>query len=162
SAAAARFPSVYVKERHETRQAVYAMLNAGTDNGLNLHLIGRARSLFTTDMQKHTRDIQTALTGARVLVYGGAGSIGKELVKQIFAFDPAALHVIDISENNLTELVRDLRSSRGYISGETQFLPIDMGSPEAKTFLASQPRYDYTLNLAAMKHVRSEKDPYSL
>jgi FlaA1/EpsC-like NDP-sugar epimerase len=72
------------------------------------------------------------------------------------------LHVIDISENDLVELVRELRSSLGYMDGETRFLPIDMGSVEASAFLSSEPAYDYVLNLAAVKHVRTEKDAYSL
>ena len=70
--------------------------------------------------------------------------------------------MVDISENNLVELVRDLRSSSGYIEGETRFLPLDMGGVELKAFLASEKPYDYVLNLAAMKHVRSEKDEFSL
>jgi FlaA1/EpsC-like NDP-sugar epimerase len=69
---------------------------------------------------------------------------------------------MDVSENNLVELVRSLRSDLGYTSGETRFIPLDMGSCEAEAFFNSQPAYDYVLNLAAMKHVRSEKDEFSL
>jgi UDP-N-acetylglucosamine 4,6-dehydratase len=127
-----------------------------------LTILGRARQLFDADMAENARAIDNTISGARVLVYGGAGSIGKAVVTEIFRRQPRALHVIDISENNLVELVRDLRSSLGYIDGETVFLPLDMGSLEAAAFLASQPDYDYVLNLAAMKHVRSEKDAYSL
>ncbi len=125
-------------------------------------LIGRERHLFAGDIAAHEARIVDALAGARVLVYGGAGSIGREVVLQIFRRNPAALHVMDISENNLVELVRDLRSSIGYMAGETLFLPLDFGGIEAAAFLASQPPYDYVLNLAAMKHVRSEKDAFSL
>jgi UDP-N-acetylglucosamine 4,6-dehydratase len=125
-------------------------------------LIGRERNLFVDDLAAHEKTVGSAIGRARVLVFGGAGSIGKEVVVQLFRRNPAALHVIDISENNLVELVRQLRSSLGYTDGETVFLPIDMGSVEAKAFLASQKPYDYVLNLAAMKHVRSEKDAYSL
>ena len=127
-----------------------------------LQLIGRQTQLFATDIKEHERAISERIRGKRILVYGGAGSIGQEVVKQVFARYPAALHVIDINENNLVELVRDLRSTLGYIDGETRFLPIDMGSPETTAFLASQPPYDFVLNLAAMKHVRSEKDEFSL
>jgi UDP-N-acetylglucosamine 4,6-dehydratase len=125
-------------------------------------IIGRTKPLFRQDIATHGRDLDAAIRGSRVLVFGGAGSIGKEVVRQFFMREPAALHVVDISENNLVELVRDLRSSLGYIAGDTQFLPLDMGGLEAKAFVASQPGYDYILNLAAMKHVRSEKDAYSL
>jgi FlaA1/EpsC-like NDP-sugar epimerase len=125
-------------------------------------IIGRTSSLFDADVSAQEKVLSDALAGARVLVFGGAGSIGKEAVKQIFARRPTALHVIDISENNMAELVRDIRSSLGYIEGETLFLPLDMASPEAAAFLSTQRGYDYVLNLAALKHVRSEKDAYSL
>lgn len=127
-----------------------------------MQLIGRQRKLFSVDVERHEKDIAKEINGKRLLVYGGAGSIGKEVIKQIFARKPAALHVIDVNENNLVELVRDLRSTLGYIDGETRFLPIDMGSIETAAFLESQRPYDFVLNLAAMKHVRSEKDEFSL
>jgi len=128
----------------------------------DLHLIGRSAPLFTEDLKQLDRHLTDALNGARVLVLGGAGSIGRHVVKQVFSRAPAALHVVDISENNLVELVRDLRSSHGYIEGETRFLPIDMGGREFKVFTRSEKGYDYVFNLAAMKHVRSEKDAFSL
>jgi FlaA1/EpsC-like NDP-sugar epimerase len=125
-------------------------------------ILGRSTALFRADVDVHAREINAAVRGARVLVFGGAGSIGKEVVRQFFMRAPTALHVIDMSENNLVELVRDLRSSLGYIEGDTQFLPLDMGGLEVEAFVESQPAYDFILNLAAMKHVRSEKDAFSL
>lgn len=127
-----------------------------------LELIGRNRPLFTGDVAANEDRIDAAIRARRILVVGGAGSIGSEIVRQIFRRSPAALHVIDISENNLAELVRDLRSTLGYIEGETRFLPIDAGSLEAEAFIAHQRPYDLVLNLAALKHVRSEKDEFSL
>ncbi len=125
-------------------------------------IIGRDRQLFARDIANNSFEIDVAIKGSRVLIYGGAGSIGKEVAAQIFSRAPAAIHILDISENNLVELVRHIRSTQGYIAGEAQFLPLDMGSIEAAAFIDSQKPYDYVLNLAAMKHVRSEKDPYSL
>jgi nucleoside-diphosphate-sugar epimerase len=127
-----------------------------------LELIGRDRPLFVRDVAASEDLIRDAIRGRRVLVVGGAGSIGSEIVRQVFRRSPAALHVIDISENNLAELVRDLRSTLGYLEGETRFLPLDAGGPEAAAFIAHQRPYDLVLNLAALKHVRSEKDEFSL
>ena len=84
------------------------------------------------------------------------------MTKEIFKRNPKKLHVVDISENNLVELVRDIRSSLGYIDGEFKTFALDIGSFEYDTFIAEDGEYDYVLNLSALKHVRSEKDPYTL
>jgi FlaA1/EpsC-like NDP-sugar epimerase len=96
------------------------------------------------------------------LVLGGAGTIGQAVVKEIFERNPNKLHVVDISENNLVELVRDLRSSYGYIQGDFKTFSLDIGSIEYDAFIKSDGKYDYVLNLSALKHVRSEKDPFTL
>jgi len=100
--------------------------------------------------------------GSSFLVIGGAGSIGQAVVKEIFKRDPRVLHVVDISENNLVELVRDIRSSIGYIDGDFRTFAIDAGSAIYDSFIRWYGRYDYILNLSALKHVRSEKDPFTL
>lgn len=125
-------------------------------------LIGRDRDLFVADASVYAADIAATLNGTRVLVIGGAGSIGREVAAQLFELPLATLDVIDISENSLVELVRALRSTSRGGPSETQFLPLDIGGLEADAFLAAQPGYDFVLNFAAMKHVRSEKDEFSL
>lgn len=128
-----------------------------------LSLIGRERKLFTNDISFFERELKDKVSNSSFLVIGGAGTIGQAVVKEIFKRNPQALHVVDISENNLVELVRDVRSSLGYIKGDFQTLPLDCGSIEFDAFLRqSKFKYDYILNLSALKHVRSEKDPFSL
>lgn len=128
-----------------------------------LSLIGRERKLFTEDIDSHEKSLTERISGASFLIIGGAGTIGQAVTKEVFKRNPGALHVVDVSENNLVELVRDIRSSLGYIAGDFQTLPLDCGSLEFDVFLEnSKFKYDYILNLSALKHVRSEKDPYSL
>jgi nucleoside-diphosphate-sugar epimerase len=125
-------------------------------------IIGREGNLFAADLERAQAELRTLVSGASFLVIGGAGSIGQALTREIFRRHPRRLHVVDVSENNLVELVRDLRSSLGYIDGDFRTLPLDCGGEEMAAFLASEPPYDYVLNLSALKHVRSEKDPFTL
>lgn len=127
-----------------------------------LNMIGRRTPLLQKDLVEYDSHMRDFIKGARVLIIGGAGSIGQNVTKEIFKRNPKVLHVVDISENNLVELVRDIRSSLGYIKGDTAFVPICMGSIEYEAFWKSVAPYDYVFNLAAMKHVRSEKDQFSL
>jgi FlaA1/EpsC-like NDP-sugar epimerase len=127
-----------------------------------LHLIGRGQELFSDDVTNYHEELRTIVSGSRFLVIGGAGSIGQAVVKEIFKRNPKKLHVIDISENNMVELVRDIRSSFGYIEGDFQTFALDIGSIEYDAFIEADGQYDYVLNLSALKHVRSEKDPFTL
>ena len=127
-----------------------------------LRLIGREQALFTSDIKQHNPILNKEVSRSRFLVLGGAGSIGQAVVKEIFKRSPLKLHVIDLSENNLTELVRDIRSSFGYIAGDFQTFALDINSIEYDAFIAQDGKYDYVLNLSALKHVRSEKDPFTL
>lgn len=127
-----------------------------------LSLIGRSKELFVADVSNYEQELRDRVAASRFLVLGGAGSIGQAVVKEIFKRNPLKLHVVDISENNLAELVRDLRSSFGYIDGDFQALALDIGSIEYDAFIQSEGEYDYVLNLSALKHVRSEKDPFTL
>jgi FlaA1/EpsC-like NDP-sugar epimerase len=99
---------------------------------------------------------------ARFLIIGGSGSIGQAVTREIFKRDPKALHIVDISENNMVELVRDLRSTVGYGSGQFKTFAVDCGSIEFEALCKNEGPYDYVFNLSALKHVRSEKDPYTL
>jgi len=99
-----------------------------------LRLIGRIKELFTGDIQKHKEELEQIVSNSRFLVIGGAGSIGQAVTKEIFKRKPLKLHVVDISENNMVELVRDIRSSFGYIDGDFQTFALDVGSVEYDKF----------------------------
>ncbi len=127
-----------------------------------LSLIGRTTELFSSDIKKHEDQLSGIVSNSRFLVIGAAGSIGQAVTKEIFKRKPKKLHIVDISENNMVELVRDIRSTFGYINGDFQTFALDVGSIEYDAFIESDGRYDYVLNLSALKHVRSEKDPFTL
>ena len=127
-----------------------------------LRLIGRDRPLFDADLTRHAAELAERVAASRFLVIGGAGSIGQAVAREIFQRRPRVLHVVDISENNMVELVRDIRSTLGYIDGDFRTFAIDCGSPEFRALLRWSGGYDYILNLSALKHVRSEKDPFTL
>ena len=127
-----------------------------------LSLIGRDKELFTEDIHINNCELNSIVSASKFLIIGGAGSIGQAVTKEIFKRNPKKLHVVDISENNMVELVRDIRSSYGYIDGDFQTFALDVGSIEYDAFIADDGKYDFVLNLSALKHVRSEKDPFTL
>jgi FlaA1/EpsC-like NDP-sugar epimerase len=124
---------------------------------------GRSADLFLADMELCAEGMRRNITGARILVIGGAGSIGSATLHLLTQFRPRALHVVDQSENKLAELVRDLRSSPDdFQVSDFRTFPIDYGSPLMQRFLAEMDSYELVFNFAALKHVRSEKDVYSV
>lgn len=127
-----------------------------------LKLIDREKELFKDDIKKYEKELSNIVSSSAFLVIGGAGSIGQAVTKEIFKRNPKKLHIVDISENNMVELVRDIRSSFGYIDGDFQTFALDIGSVEYDAFIKADGKYDYVLNLSALKHVRSEKDPFTL
>ena len=127
-----------------------------------LKLIGRTAPLFDDDIANRRKELEALVSNSRFLVIGGAGSIGQAVTREIFKRNPLALHVVDISENNMVELVRDIRSPLGYIDGDFRTFAIDCGSNEYRALMNASEGYDYVLNLSALKHVRSEKDPFTL
>jgi len=127
-----------------------------------LSLIDRAHPLFDDDFLLVDAQLRELVANGRFLVVGGAGSIGQAVTREIFRRDPKTLHVVDISENNMVELVRDIRSTEGYGNGDFRTFALDCGSVEFEALMVNEGPYDYVFNLSALKHVRSEKDPYTL
>jgi len=124
---------------------------------------GRTGSMFQRDYDASLPAIAARLRGARVLVIGGAGSIGGSVTRLLAGIEAAALHVMDSNENGLVELTRDLRAGQASPrAGELRFLPLDFTSTVVRRLINSEAPYDAVLNFAAVKHVRSEKDALSL
>ncbi len=133
------------------------------DQFISEHVVKRPSSLFETDMRDHYFQLKTAVKGKAVLVIGGAGTIGSSFIRAILDLRPTKLIVVDLSENDLTELVRDLRSSDDLeIPSEFKTYPIDFGSPIFEQLLKFHGPFEIIANFAAHKHVRSEKDPFSI
>lgn len=131
-------------------------------NSLILSLIKRSDNLFEDDIQTTEKVLSEIVTSSRFLVIGGAGSIGQAVTREVFKRNPRSLHVVDISENNMVELVRGIRSTEGYSDGDFRTFALDCGGVEFEALMANEGPYDYVFNLSALKHVRSEKDSYTL
>lgn len=124
---------------------------------------GRSESFIKDDMLANTSMLQQAIKGSRIAIVGAAGSIGTAVVRTILRFKPAALSLLDLSENNLVEVVRELRSSADVTWPEDfDSLPIGIGSMEFERYFKETKPFDYFFNLSAIKHVRSEKSIYCL
>lgn len=123
----------------------------------------RKESMFVMDIEKHTATIKKEINNKKILVIGGAGTIGASFIKALLPFNPAQLTVVDINENALTELTRDLRSNyrlllpHAYVS-----YPISYADPIFNKIIAKEKGFDIVANFSAHKHVRSEKDVFSI
>jgi nucleoside-diphosphate-sugar epimerase len=137
---------------------------AGTETvDLTSIVTGRADSLFARDLEASSDRVVAKVRDRRILVIGGGGSIGAATVRIILDYRPSALHVVDHNENYLAELVRELRGRPAGIPDiDFRALPLDYGGPVMERLLTDLPPYDVVLNFAALKHVRSEKDIYSV
>lgn len=127
-------------------------------DALSRALTGRDTPLFDVDRA----DVREAIAGKRLLMVGAAGSIGSATLLEALRFDPAEVLVLDPSENNLAELVRAVRSAPRPTRARFRVEPLGYGSPLAAALLAAEPPFDLVMSFAALKHVRSERDVYSL
>lgn len=137
--------------------------NLDLDHFIRNYVTKRTESLLKPDLEKYHTELEKRLSGRRVMVVGGAGTIGSSYIKAILKFNISRLVVVDINENGLTELVRDLRSSTGYnIPADFITYPMNFGDRVFEKMFRSLAPFDIVANFAAHKHVRSEKDIFSI
>lgn len=137
-------------------------MNSPSLGFLSSLVTGRSTSHFADDLEHFREKLKDSVEGKRILAIGGAGSIGRATTLEVLRFNPAGLHVVDINENALADLARDLRNAGMPESIDFRALPIDFGSEIMRRYLSQQVPFDVVLNFAALKHVRSEKDVFSL
>jgi len=137
--------------------------NFDLENFIRTYVTKRQNSLLKADLEKYHPELEERIGGKKVLVIGGAGTIGSSYIKAILKFNISRLVVVDINENGLTELVRDLRSSTGYnIPSDFITYPMNFGDRVFEKMFRSLAPFDIVANFAAHKHVRSEKDIFSI
>ena len=130
---------------------------------INQYVCKRPVSMFYQDIDSYKDILSERIAGKSVLVIGGSGSIGSSFIKALLPFKPASLVVVDINENALAELTRDLRSSKGvYIPADYVTYPMDFASSVFEKMFVNRGGFDIVGNFSAHKHVRSEKDLYSI
>ena len=133
------------------------------DGFISEYVTKRPQSMFATDIEANREELSKKIKGKTVLVIGGAGSIGSSFVKAILPFQPSSLVVVDYNENALAELTRDLRSTKGMFVPEDYITyPMDFASPVFEKMFRNRGGFDIVGNFSAHKHVRSEKDIYSV
>ena len=127
------------------------------------HITYRKESFFKKDLSANSAKLTAEISGKSVLVIGGGGTIGSSFIRELMRFNPGSLYVVDLSENYLTELTRDIRSKHGMVVPEVyKTYPISFADPVFDKILADAGPFDIVANFAAHKHVRSEKDHYSV
>ena len=130
---------------------------------ISKYVTKRPDSMFLGDIEKNADKLTEKIEGKSILVIGGAGSIGSSYIKAVLEFKPKSLVVVDINENALAELTRDLRSTKGmYVPKDYIPYPMDFASPVFEKMFKNRGGFDIVANFSAHKHVRSEKDIYSV
>lgn len=123
----------------------------------------RQKSMFLADIENNSETIRKEVEGKSLCVIGGAGSIGSSFIRAILPFKPSKLVVIDLNENGLAELTRDLRSTNGmYVPEEYRAYTLNFADPIFARIFREEKGFDIVANFSAHKHVRSEKDKYSV
>ena len=123
----------------------------------------RAESMFKADIEANASVLTREIKGKKVCVIGGAGSIGSSFIKAVLRFEPASVVVVDLNENGLAELVRDVRSTQGlYVPDEFRCYTLNFADPIFERIFREEKGFDIVANFSAHKHVRSEKDRYSV
>ena len=123
----------------------------------------RPVSMFEPDIKANAETLTREIKGKRVCVIGGAGSIGSSFIKAVLRFEPASVVVVDLNENGLAELVRDVRSTQGmYVPDEFRCYTLNFADPIFERIFREERGFDIVANFSAHKHVRSEKDRYSV
>ena len=127
------------------------------------YITNRPQSMFLQDIEANKETLKAEIEGKSVLVIGGAGTIGSSYIRAVLPFKPSKLVVVDISENGLTELTRDLRSTYNmYVPQDYRTYPLNFADPIFEKIFRNEGGFDIVANFSAHKHVRSEKDQYSV
>lgn len=139
------------------------MQNINLQDFISKHITRRPKSLFINDIEKNKKTLSSKIKNKSVLVIGGAGTIGSSYIKAVLNFEPKRLYVIDTNENGLTELTRDLRSTPDqYVPEDYKTYPMNFSDSTFEKLFVNEGPFEIVANFAAHKHVRSEKDKYSV
>ena len=123
----------------------------------------REKSMFAQDIEANKEKLSAEIKGKKVCVIGGAGSIGSSFIKAVLRFEPQSVVVVDLNENGLAELVRDVRSTEGlFVPDEFRCYTLNFADPIFERIFREEKGFDIVANFSAHKHVRSEKDKYSV
>jgi FlaA1/EpsC-like NDP-sugar epimerase len=127
------------------------------------HVTGRPSSMFAEDVEANSQQLFHEIKGKRVCVIGGAGSIGSQFIKAVLRFEPSQLVVVDLNENSLAELTRDIRSTYGlFVPEDYRTYTLNFADPIFERIFRENKGFEIVANFSAHKHVRSEKDKYSV